>query len=133
MQLRSDNVGLVKSGGTQGSQKLKHRADGRVEMRLEITGRKELVRWAPSWIPDVKVLAPKSLRDRIAEKLQDGCGANEVAVNSCKLASPKRCKNASVVAEAQATVVTGKFFHKLEIPQFHDEPALVDIDCSLAL
>jgi hypothetical protein len=28
--------------------------------------------WVLSWIPDVKVLAPKSLRDRIAEKLQDG-------------------------------------------------------------
>ena len=54
------------------SQKLKHRADGRVEMRLETTGRKELVRWVLSWIPDVKVLAPKSLRNRIAEKLQDG-------------------------------------------------------------
>ena len=50
------------------SQKLKHRADGRVEIRLETTGRKELVRWVLSWIPDVKVLAPKSLRDRIAEK-----------------------------------------------------------------
>ena len=34
--------------------------------------RKELVRWVLSWIPDVKVLAPKSLRDRIVEKLQDG-------------------------------------------------------------
>jgi WYL domain len=53
-------------------QKLKQRADGRVEMRLETTGRKELVRWVLSWIPDVKVLAPKSLRDRIVEKLQDG-------------------------------------------------------------
>jgi predicted DNA-binding transcriptional regulator YafY len=41
-------------------------------MRLETTGRKELVRWVLSWIPDVKVLAPKSLRDRIVEKLQDG-------------------------------------------------------------
>jgi predicted DNA-binding transcriptional regulator YafY len=30
------------------------------------------VRWLLSWIPDVKVLAPKSLRDRIVEKLQDG-------------------------------------------------------------
>ena len=29
-------------------------------------------RWVLSWIPDVKVLAPKSLRDRIVEKLQDG-------------------------------------------------------------
>ena len=41
-------------------------------MRLETTGRKELVRWVLSWIPEVKVLAPKSLRDRIVEKLQDG-------------------------------------------------------------
>ena len=54
------------------SEKLKHQADDRVEIRLETTGRKELVRWVLSWIPDVKVLAPKSLRDRIAEKLQDG-------------------------------------------------------------
>ncbi len=41
-------------------------------MRLETTGRKELVRWVLSWLPDVRVLAPKSLRDRIEEKLQDG-------------------------------------------------------------
>ena len=41
------------------------RRDGRVEMRMETTGRKELVRWVLSWIPDVKVLAPKSLRERI--------------------------------------------------------------------
>ena len=53
------------------SQKLEHRADGRVEMRLETTGRKELVLWVLSWIPDVKALAPKSPRDRIAEKLQE--------------------------------------------------------------
>jgi predicted DNA-binding transcriptional regulator YafY len=51
------------------------RADGRVEMRLETSGRKELVRWILSWMPDVNVLAPKSLRDRIAEKLQDGLRA----------------------------------------------------------
>jgi hypothetical protein len=30
---------------------------------METTGRKELVRWILSWMPDVKVLAPKSLRD----------------------------------------------------------------------
>ena len=41
-------------------------------MRLEPTGRKELVRWILSWMPDAKVLAPESLRDRIAEKLRDG-------------------------------------------------------------
>lgn len=41
-------------------------------LRLETTGRKELVRWILSWIPDVKVLEPLSLRDRIVEKLQRG-------------------------------------------------------------
>ena len=39
--------------------------------------RKELVRWVLSWMPDVKVLAPKSLRDRIAEKLRDGLRAQQ--------------------------------------------------------
>ena len=58
-------------------QEFQTHADGRVEMRLETTGRKELVRWILSWMPDVKVLAPKSLRDRIAEKLQDGLRTQE--------------------------------------------------------
>jgi len=59
------------------SQEFRTRQDGRVEMRLETTGRKELVRWILSWMPDVKVLAPKSLRDRIAEKLRDGLRAQQ--------------------------------------------------------
>ena len=59
------------------SQTFRVRADGRIEMRLETTGRKELVRWVLSWMPDVKVLAPKSLRDRIAEILQAGLRAHE--------------------------------------------------------
>jgi proteasome accessory factor B len=59
------------------SQEFRTRADGRVEMRLETTGRKELVRWVLSWMPDVKVLAPRSLRDRIAEKLRDGLRAQQ--------------------------------------------------------
>ncbi len=54
------------------SQKFHLRRDGRVEMRLETTGRKELVRWILSWMPDVKVLSPRSLRDRIQEKLRQG-------------------------------------------------------------
>jgi len=54
------------------SQEFRARTGGRVEMRMETTGRKELVRWILSWMPDVKVLAPKSLRDRINEKLRDG-------------------------------------------------------------
>ena len=44
---------------------------------METTGRKELVRWILSWMPDVKVLAPRNLRDRIAEKLRDGLRAQE--------------------------------------------------------
>ena len=59
------------------SQELRPRPDGCVEMRLETTGRKELVRWVLSWMPDVKVLAPKSLRDRITEKLRDGLRAQQ--------------------------------------------------------
>jgi predicted DNA-binding transcriptional regulator YafY len=58
-------------------QEFRTRRDGRVEMRLETTGRKELVRWILSWMPDVKVLTPKSLRDRIMEKLRDGLQAQE--------------------------------------------------------
>ena len=58
------------------SQKLKQRADGRVELRMETTGRKELVRWVLSWMPEVLVLAPKSLRDRITLKLTDGLRRN---------------------------------------------------------
>jgi predicted DNA-binding transcriptional regulator YafY len=41
-------------------------------MRFETTGRKQVVRWILSWMPDVKVLAPKSLRDRVRDKLLDG-------------------------------------------------------------
>jgi proteasome accessory factor B len=59
------------------SQEIRPRPDGRVEMRLETTGRKESVRWVLSWMPEVKVLAPKSLRDRIAEKLRDGLRAQK--------------------------------------------------------
>jgi hypothetical protein len=43
---------------------------------METTGRKELVRWVLSWMPDVRVLAPKSLRDRITLKLTDGLRRN---------------------------------------------------------
>jgi predicted DNA-binding transcriptional regulator YafY len=59
------------------SQESRTRPDGRVEMRMETTGRKELMRWVLSWMPDVKILAPKSLRDRITEKLRDGLRAQQ--------------------------------------------------------
>ena len=48
------------------------RIENRMEMRLQTTGRKELIRWVLSWMPDVRVLAPKSLRERIEEKLRVG-------------------------------------------------------------
>jgi proteasome accessory factor B len=57
------------------SQEFLTHPDGRIEMRLETTGRKELVRWILSWMPDVKVLEPKTLADRIVEKLQSGLQA----------------------------------------------------------
>ena len=54
------------------SQEFHMQRDGCVGMRFETTGRKQVVRWILSWMPDVKVLAPKSLRDRVREKLLDG-------------------------------------------------------------
>jgi len=45
-------------------------------MRLETSGHKELVRWVLSWMPDVRVLAPKSLRVNIARKLAEGMRRN---------------------------------------------------------
>jgi hypothetical protein len=56
-----------------------------------------------------------------------GLAEIEAALNSCKLASPKRCKNASVVAK-QPAVGAGEFLHKLEIPKFHNQSALVGIE-----
>lgn len=38
------------------------RRDGRIELRLETTGRKELIRWVLSWMPDLKVLALKAFK-----------------------------------------------------------------------
>jgi len=47
-------------------------SDGRLEMCMETTGWKELIRWILSWMPDVRVLEPQELRNRISEKLQEG-------------------------------------------------------------
>jgi len=54
------------------SQEFHMRRDGRVLMRFETTGRKQVVRWVLSWMPDVKVLSLKSLRERVCEKLAAG-------------------------------------------------------------
>ena len=62
------------------TQEFRARADGRIEMCLETTGRKELIRWILSWMPDVKVLAPEALRERIMDKLLGGLRAQEDTV-----------------------------------------------------
>ena len=54
---------------------LRNRRDGSLEMRIETSGHKELVRWVLSWVPDVEVLAPRSLRERVREKLRTALGA----------------------------------------------------------
>jgi predicted DNA-binding transcriptional regulator YafY len=59
------------------AQEFRTKADSWVELRFETTGRYGLILRILSWMPDVKVLAPKSLRDRIVEKLRDGLRAQE--------------------------------------------------------
>lgn len=54
------------------SQQLIERRDGRLELRLETSGRKELTRWVLSWMPEVKVLAPRELKARVKERLAAG-------------------------------------------------------------
>jgi predicted DNA-binding transcriptional regulator YafY len=52
------------------TQEMIDRKNGSVELQMETTGWKELVRLILSWQPDVKVLAPKRLRDRVEEKMR---------------------------------------------------------------
>ena len=59
-----------------------------------------------------------------------GLPDSEAAVNSCKLARPKRCKKLTLSQSATA-VGAGEFLHKLEIPKFHNEPALVGVEKSV--
>jgi len=63
------------------TQRMTDRADGGVELELETAGWKELVRWILSWQPDVQVLEPARLRERIREKLAqglEGCGTGNI-------------------------------------------------------
>jgi proteasome accessory factor B len=57
------------------SQRLRQRRDGSLEMRIETTGRRELLRWILSWTPDVAVLAPRALRERVVGELTAGLRA----------------------------------------------------------
>ena len=59
------------------SQRLRQRRDGTLELRLQTSSRKELIRWILSWMPHVKVLAPRPLRDRVRQRMRQGlarCG-----------------------------------------------------------
>ena len=56
-------------------QQMIDRRDGGVELRFETTGWKEVVRFVLSWQPDVQVLAPKALRDRVAAKMREALRA----------------------------------------------------------
>lgn len=40
--------------------------------RLETSSRKELTRWILSWMPHVKVLAPRELKERVKTRLRQG-------------------------------------------------------------
>ncbi len=54
------------------TQRIVDKRNGAVELTLETGGWNELVRWVLSWQPDVTVLSPKRLRDRIREKMREG-------------------------------------------------------------
>jgi len=54
------------------SQQLRERRDGRLAIRLGTSGRKELMRWILSWMPNVKVLAPRQLRERLKQRMTQG-------------------------------------------------------------
>ena len=54
------------------SQALRQRRDGALEFRLQTSSRKELTRWILSWMPNVKVLAPRQLRERLKQRMTQG-------------------------------------------------------------
>lgn len=58
------------------TQTLIHRRDGRLDLFMVTRGWKEVVRWVLSWQPDMEVLAPRSLRERVREKMQEGVRMN---------------------------------------------------------
>ena len=59
------------------SQELRSRRNRSLELRLQTSSRKELTRWILSWMPHVKVLAPRQLQDRVRQRMRqrpDRCG-----------------------------------------------------------
>ena len=56
------------------TQKIVNKRDGSIELSFETAGWKELVRWILSWQPDVQVIAPTRLRERIELKMRQALG-----------------------------------------------------------
>jgi predicted DNA-binding transcriptional regulator YafY len=54
------------------SQRIARRRDGSVDLHMKTRGWKELVRWVLSWQPDVKIIAPRALQQRVRAKLKTG-------------------------------------------------------------
>jgi predicted DNA-binding transcriptional regulator YafY len=54
------------------NQRMRQRRDGTLELGLQTSSRKELTRWILSWMPHVKVLAPRQLQDRVRERMRQG-------------------------------------------------------------
>ncbi|MFC1499159.1 helix-turn-helix transcriptional regulator [Verrucomicrobiota bacterium] len=65
-------AGYIKERVWHSDQKIVEKRNGDIVLSFETAGWKELVRWILSWQPDVKVLAPKRLADRIREKMKEG-------------------------------------------------------------
>jgi predicted DNA-binding transcriptional regulator YafY len=56
---------------------MRRQRGGSLELQLETSSRKELTRWILSWVPHMKVLGPRELRERVRERLRQGlaeCG-----------------------------------------------------------
>ena len=54
------------------SQQLRQRRDGALELRIQTSSRKELIRWILSWMPHVRVLAPRQLQERVRDRMRQG-------------------------------------------------------------
>lgn len=65
------------------TQRMVVKRNGAVELTLETGGWNELVRWVLSWQPDVKVLTPKRLRDRVREKMRAGLQGEACCRTDC--------------------------------------------------
>jgi len=56
------------------TQEIVEKRDGSILLTFETVGWQELVRWILSWQPDVRVISPKKLRERVETKMRQGLG-----------------------------------------------------------